>query len=72
MQISENKIIENFLWHLFCVNFLYTPVMSALQYKFNSVVQGFHEYQFIWAPVVGKEFPCKHEVQGPCGCWPFV
>jgi len=46
--------------------------MLALQYKLNSAVQGFHEYQFIWAPVVGKEFPCKHEVQGPCGCWPFV
>ena len=36
--------------------------MSASQYEFDSMVQGFHEYQWIWAPVVCKEFPCKHEM----------
>ena len=37
------------------------PVMSASHYEFDSMVQRFHEYQWIWAPVVCKEFPCKHE-----------
>ena len=36
--------------------------MSASRYEFDSAVRGFHEYQSIWAPVVGKELPCKHKV----------
>ena len=58
--------------------------MSASQYEFDSTVQGFHEYQWIWAPVVCKEFPCKHETHNwydsfvvvvtkyvLCGHWPI-
>jgi len=49
----------------FRVNFPYTPVMSASRYEFDSTVRGFHEYESIWAPVVGKELPCKREVHNP-------
>ena len=39
--------------------------MSASHYEFYSVVQGFHEYQSIRTPVIGKELPCKHEMHNP-------
>ena len=39
--------------------------MSASRYKFDSVVRGFHEYQSIWAPVLGEELPCKREIHNP-------
>ena len=35
---------------------------AASRYEFVSVVQGFHEYQSIWAPVLGEELPCKREI----------
>ena len=41
------------------------PVMSASRYEFDSVVWGFHEYQSIWAQVVGEELLCKHEMHNP-------
>ena len=40
-------------------------VMSASRYEFDSVVLGFHEYQLIWTPAIGKELPCKHETHNP-------
>ena len=39
--------------------------MSASRYEFDSVVWGFHEYQSIWAPVLGEDLPCKRETHNP-------
>ena len=39
--------------------------MSASRYEFDSVVRGFHEYQSIWAPVLGEGLPCKREIHNP-------
>ena len=39
--------------------------MSASRYEFYSVVRGFHEYQSIWAPVLGEKLPCKREIHNP-------
>ena len=35
--------------------------MSAACYEFDSAVRGFHKYETIWSPVIGKELPCKCE-----------
>ena len=42
-----------------------TPVMSASRYEFDSAVRGFHQYQSIWAPVLGEELSCKREMHNP-------
>jgi len=41
------------------------PVTSPSRYEFDSTVQGFHEYQLIWAAAVGEKLPCKREVHNP-------
>ena len=39
--------------------------MAVSAYEFDSAVRGFHQYQSIWAPVLGEELLCKHESHNP-------